>query len=63
MYIILIAILYIWIMMIATSPTIGAALSLVLLGGPAIGLLYYILDTPGRKRRRASRQSGEGNGH
>ena len=56
MYIVLFACAYIWIMMVATAPSLLKGIAVFVIGGSLIALIYYILDTPGRKRRRAAEE-------
>lgn len=42
--------------MIVTASSILKAVAVFIVGGSLMALLYYILDTPGRKRRRAASQ-------
>lgn len=52
MYIVLFAFAYIWIMMVATASSFLKGAVVFILGGSLMALVYYLLDTPGRKRRR-----------
>lgn len=52
MYIVLFAFAYIWIMMLVTATSLFKAIAVFVIGGSLIALVYYILDTPGRKRRK-----------
>ena len=52
MYIIFIALLYVWIMMLITATSWMSGIALFILGGGTLALIFYLLDTPGRKRRR-----------
>jgi len=56
MYIVLFACAYIWIMMVATAPSLLKGIAVFVIGGSLIALIHYILDTPGRKRRRAAEE-------
>lgn len=38
--------------MIITAPSVLAALGVILFGGMALWVVYYILNTPARRRRR-----------
>ena len=51
MYIVFIALLYIWFMMLITAPSVGKALLVAIFGGGLLVLAYYILNTPARLRR------------
>ncbi len=52
MYIVFIALLYLWIMMILTAPSLGSEILLVLFGGTGLWVVYYLLNTATRRRRR-----------
>jgi uncharacterized MnhB-related membrane protein len=52
MYIILIALVYIWLMLIVASPSLADAFLAFFLGGMVISLVYYLLNTPARRRLR-----------
>lgn len=54
MYIVLFAFAYIWIMMVVTAASLFKAVAVFVIGGSLIALIYYILDTPGRKRRKSA---------
>lgn len=56
MYIVLFALAYIWILMIATASSLLKGVTVFIVGGSLMALVYYLLDTPGRKRRRAASQ-------
>ena len=56
MYIVLFACAYIWIMMVVTAPSLPKGIAVFVIGGALIALIYYILDTPGRKRRRSAEE-------
>lgn len=51
MYIVLIALAYLWFMMLITAPSIGKAILVLIVGGGLLALAYYILNTPTRLRR------------
>ena len=51
MYIVLIALAYLWFMMLITAPSFGKAFLVLIVGGGLLGLAYYILNTPTRLRR------------
>ena len=42
--------------MIATASSLLKGVTVFIAGGSLMALAYYLLDTPGRKRRRAARQ-------
>ncbi len=79
MYLVIIAWLYVVLMMAAAEAlssqgtVLGAVFTLLLYGLLPLGILVYILDTPGRKRRLARREAestaasaasdGDGSGH
>jgi hypothetical protein len=52
MYIVLIALVYIWLMLIVASPSLADAFIAFFLGGLVISLVYYLLNTPTRRRLR-----------
>jgi uncharacterized membrane protein YvlD (DUF360 family) len=52
MYIVLIAVVYIWLMLIVVSPSLADAFIAFFLGGLVISLVYYLLNTPTRRRLR-----------
>lgn len=54
MYIVLFAFAYIWIMMVVTAASLFKAVVVFVIGGSLIALIHYILDTPGRKRRKSA---------
>lgn len=54
MYIVLFAFAYIWIMMVVTATSLFKAVVVFVIGGSLIALIHYILDTPGRKRRKSA---------
>ncbi|BBP04141.1 hypothetical protein TPL01_30820 [Sulfuriferula plumbiphila] len=56
MYIVLFAFAYIWIMMLVTATSLFKAIAVFVIGGSLIALVYYILDTPGRKRRKPAEE-------
>lgn len=56
MYIVLFACAYIWIMMVVTAPSLFKGIGVFIIGGALIALIYYLLDTPGRKRRRSAEE-------
>lgn len=58
MYIVLIALAYIWIMMVATASSPLKGTVVFVLGAGLLYLIYYLLDTPGRRRRRIKDDSG-----
>lgn len=49
---VLIALLYILLMMVATSESIFKGVMVLLFGGALIALVFYLLDTPRRVRSR-----------
>ena len=51
MYIVFIALAYLWFMMLITAPSLGKALLVAIVGGGLLALAYYILNTPTRLRR------------
>ncbi len=52
MYIVFIALLYIWVMMLITATSWLSGIAAFVLGGLMLAVAYYLLDSPGRKRRR-----------
>ncbi|MHB0991214.1 MAG: hypothetical protein ACYC3O_08910 [Burkholderiales bacterium] len=52
MYIVFIALLYIWVMMLITATSWLSGIMAFILGGLMLAVVYYLLDTSGRKRRR-----------
>lgn len=42
--------------MIATASSLLKGVTVFIVGGSLMALVYYLLDTPGRKRRRAASQ-------
>ena len=59
MYIIFLAIAYIWLMLLITATTWLSAMAMFIFGGMFLALVYYLLDTPGRKRRRLLAENKE----
>jgi hypothetical protein len=59
MYIVLFAFAYIWIMMIATASSLLKGVTVFILGGLIMALVYYLMDTPGRLRRRRAIEAEE----
>ncbi|MEQ1667536.1 MAG: hypothetical protein ABL868_03690 [Sulfuriferula sp.] len=59
MYIIFFAFLYIWIMLLVTSTSWIAGISVFVFGGALLAVVYYLLDTPGRRIRRLAREAEE----
>jgi uncharacterized MnhB-related membrane protein len=59
MYIIFFAFAYIWIMMIVTASSWIQAAVVLIFGGALMAVVYYLLDTPGRKLRRIAREAEE----
>ena len=59
MYIVFIALFYLWIMMILTSPSIGSGVLLVLFGGSGLWVVYYLLNTATRRRRKRLSEAAE----
>ncbi|NOT18606.1 MAG: hypothetical protein HOP20_11165 [Sulfuriferula sp.] len=59
MYIIFFAFLYIWVMLLVTSTSWVAGISVFIFGGGLLAVVYYLLDTPGRKIRRLAREQDE----
>ncbi len=51
MYIVFIALAYLWFMMLITAPSVGKALLVAIVGGGLLALAFYILNTPARLRR------------
>ena len=51
MYIVFIALAYLWFMMLITAPSLGKAILVLVVGGGLLALAYYILNTPTRLRR------------
>ncbi len=56
MYIVLFACAYIWIMMVVTAPSLSKGIGVFVIGAALLALIYYLLDTPGRKRRRSAEE-------
>ena len=59
MYIIFFAFAYIWIMLIVTATSWLKAAVVFIFGGMLMTVVYYLLDTPGRKHRRVAREAEE----
>jgi len=59
MYIIFFAFAYIWIMLIVTATSWFKAAVVFIFGGVLMTVVYYLLDTPGRKHRRIAREAEE----
>ena len=59
MYIVLIALAYLWFMMLITAPSIGKALLVLVVGGALLALAYYILNTHTRLRRARQLERAE----
>lgn len=59
MYIVFIALLYIWVMMLITATSWLSGIAAFILGGLMLAVVYYLLDTPQRKRRRLAAESQE----
>ncbi len=57
MYIIFIAVFYIWLMMVITSPNLADGIAITVFGGAALGLLYYLLNTATRRLRKRIKDS------
>ncbi|MHB1676856.1 MAG: hypothetical protein ACYCSS_04875 [Sulfuriferula sp.] len=57
MYIIFIALAYIWVMLLITATSWLSAIAMFIFGGILLAVVYYLLDTPGRKRRRLAAES------
>lgn len=52
MYIIFLAFAYIWVMLMVTASSWINSAVVFVFGGMLLALIYYLLDTPGRKHRR-----------
>ncbi len=59
MYIVLFAFAYIWILMIATASSLLKGVMVFIVGGLIMALVFYIMDTPGRLRRRRAIEAVE----
>ncbi|HAN55825.1 MAG TPA: hypothetical protein DCQ77_06380 [Betaproteobacteria bacterium] len=59
MYIVLFAFAYIWILMIATASSLIKGVMVFIVGGLIMALVFYIMDTPGRLRRRRAIEAAE----
>ncbi|MDR3390468.1 MAG: hypothetical protein P4L77_01930 [Sulfuriferula sp.] len=59
MYIIFFAFAYIWIMLIVTASSWISAAAVLIFGGSLLAVIYYLLDTPGRKHRRLKTEAEE----
>lgn len=59
MYIVLFAFAYIWILMIATASSLLKGVMVFIVGGLIMALVFYIMDTPGRLRRRRAIEAAE----
>ena len=59
MYIVLFAFAYIWILMIATASSLLKGVMVFIVGGLIMALVFYIMDTPGRLRRRRAIEAEE----
>ncbi|HET9114341.1 MAG TPA: hypothetical protein VFN66_10820 [Burkholderiales bacterium] len=59
MYIVFIALLYIWVMMLVTATSWLSGIAAFILGGMMLAVIYYLLDTSGRKKRRLAAEKQE----
>lgn len=59
MYIIFFAFAYIWIMLIVTASSWISSAMVFIFGGTLLAVIYYLLDTPGRKHRRIKAEEQE----
>ena len=59
MYIIFLALAYIWLMLLITATTWLSAIAMFIFGGMFLAWVYYLLDTPRRKRRRLAAEHQE----
>lgn len=59
MYIIFIAFAYIWIMLMVTATSWIKSAVVFVFGGMLLAVIFYLLDTPGRKHRRLRAEKQE----
>jgi uncharacterized protein (DUF58 family) len=59
MYIVLFALAYIWIMMVATASSLLLGVAVFIAGGLIMALVFYIMNTPNRLRRRRAIEAEE----
>lgn len=59
MYIIFIAFAYIWVMLMVTATSWIKGTVVFIFGGALLAVIFYLLDTPGRKHRRLKAEQQE----
>jgi hypothetical protein len=62
-YIVLIGLLYIMLMMLITAESAFKAGLVIVFGGGFIAVLFYLMDTPRRRRARSMRELAEERDH